>query len=97
MNDDELARKLAEISRALFINRCLMIFIAVCLGILLFLPRLAGFIAKAIDDALNTHLAGVLISFVMVAGILFAVTIYIVSRIAPKPSDAQSLPKRPRG
>ena len=78
-------QQLAAISRGIFINRCLLIFIAVCAGILLFVPRLAAAIARASDSLLETcapyvnGALGILVS--LLAVILCAA--YVVSKLAP--------------
>jgi len=90
MNDDDLNRKLAEISRGLFINRCLLVFIAVCAGVMLFLPRLALAIAEMVDAMTQSVSPWVtpILPIVIGLGTVFAVGAYIVARIAPKAPDS---------
>lgn len=90
MTDDDFDRKLAEISRSLFINRCLLVFIAVCAGVLLFLPQLALAIAEMIN-AMTQRVSpwvSALLPVIIVLGTVVGVGAYVVARIAPKPRDS---------
>lgn len=90
MNDDDLDRKLAEISRSLFINRCLLVFIAVSTGIILFLPRFAVWIAETTDAIIQRISTWVspFLPVIIGLGVVFAVGAYVVARIAPKAPDS---------
>jgi uncharacterized membrane protein len=78
-------QQLAAISRGIFINRCLLIFIAICAGIPLFAPKLAARIAELSDGfwaACAPYASGVLgILLALVAVIVCAA--YVVSKVAP--------------
>ncbi|PTX92849.1 hypothetical protein DB345_14455 [Spartobacteria bacterium LR76] len=93
--NDDLTRKLEEISRELFINRCLLVFIAVCAGIILFLPRVALAIAETGDSIIQgiSPWASSLFSVIIGLGIVFAVGAYIVARIAPKAPGSEEIRK----
>ena len=84
--------KLVAISRGLWINRCLLIFVAICVGMPLFAPGLAVWIAERSDrvwaalSPLAGGAAGILASLLVV----FYCAAYVVSKIsppAPAPSD----------
>jgi hypothetical protein len=85
--------KLAAISRGILINRCLLIFAAVCAGLPLFAPRLAVRIAE-VSERIWTVCAphgeeglGILASLL----VLFFCAAYVVSRIKspPPPNPSQ--------
>lgn len=86
--------KLTAISRGLFINRCLLIFLATGVGILLFAPSLAADLAAACEStgkavfSASNGLVGIGIALVAV---VFCAA-YIVSKIAPSapaPADRE--------
>jgi len=90
--DHDLDQRLAKISRDLFINRCLLIFVAVCMGIILFLPSLATSIAETSNRLVQMggpHLPSVL-GAILGIGAVIGVTAFVVSQVypsAPKPKE----------
>jgi len=88
MNDDlpSIEKQIAVLSRGIFINRCLLVFIAVCVAILLFLPRLARGItdySNHLLDRLIPYLADVLGAMIAIVAVAL-VAAYIVARRSPE-------------
>lgn len=91
--DHDLDQRLAKISRDIFINRCLLIFIAVCVGIILFLPSLATSIAETSARLLPTSSS----YFIPVVGVLLGIgaVVGVVAFIAYQLPPAPPEPKKP--
>lgn len=90
--DHDLDQHLAKISRGLFINRCILIFIAMCVGIILFLPSLAASIAEISNRLVEMggpHLTSVLGAILGISAVI-GVAAFVVSQVypsAPKPKE----------
>lgn len=89
--DDDVNRKLDEISRGLRINRYLLVFTAVCTGIILFLPRFAVWIAETTDAIIQriSTWGSLFLPVIIGLGTVIAVAAYIVARIAPPAPDSR--------
>jgi hypothetical protein len=88
-----LDQRLIKISRDLFINRCILIFIALCVGIMLFLPGLAASIAETSARLLPTGNSYFItaISIILGIGIVVGVAAFIAYRLPSAPRE----PKEP--
>ena len=78
-------QQLAAISRGIFINRSLLIFIAVCAGIHLFVPRLASAIGNVGDRlvaSIAPHVDGALGILVSLLAVILCAA-YVVSKLTP--------------